>query len=176
MVSQRLWSPWRLEYVAAATDETSNCPFCTDRQTAAGVPELIVKAGRLTYATLNLFPYNNGHLMVLPYRHVADIVDLAPEEAAELMHLLTQGRRALGDALGPDAFNVGMNLGRAAGAGIPAHLHFHLVPRWEGDTSFMAVTADTKVLPESLDQTKRRLIEAWPSDDGTPQTTPPGAD
>ena len=175
MVSQRLWSPWRLEYVAAATDETSDCPFCTDRQTAAGVPELIVKAGRLTYATLNLFPYNNGHLMVLPYRHVADIVDLTPEEASELMHLLTQGRTALGDALGSDAFNVGMNLGRAAGAGIPAHLHFHLVPRWEGDTSFMAVTADTKVLPESLDQTKRRLIEAWPSNDDRPPATPPGA-
>ena len=175
MVSQRLWSPWRLEYVAAAADRTSDCPFCTDRTTAAGHPELVVKAGRLTYAVLNLYPYNNGHLMILPYRHVADIVDLSRDEAAELMHLLTQGRKALGAALGPDAFNVGMNLGRAAGAGIPAHLHFHLVPRWDGDTSFMAVTADTKVLPESLEQTKRRLIEAWPADDELSETTPPEA-
>ena len=163
MVLQRLWSPWRLDYVAGANDETPDCPFCVDPQTASENPALIVHAGACSYATLNLYPYNNGHLMVLPYRHVADIVDLNENEASDLMRVLTQARRALALALRPDAYNVGMNLGRAAGAGIPAHLHFHIVPRWDGDTNFMPVTADTKVLPESLDQTKHKVIEAWPA-------------
>ena len=131
---------------------------------AAKNPGIIVKAGKLSYATLNLYPYNNGHLMVLPYRHVDDIAGLAPEESSDLMILVTQAREALGTALNPDGFNVGMNLGRAAGAGIPSHLHFHIVPRWNGDTNFMPVTADTKVLPETLEETKRRLITAWPTD------------
>ena len=137
------------------------CPFCTTREAARELPGLIVRAGLHAYVILNLFPYNNGHLLVLPFRHVADITDLTADEANELMALLIESRAVLGEVLKTEAFNVGMNLGSAAGAGIPGHLHFHLVPRWAGDTNFMTVTSDTKVLPETLDQTKLRLAEAW---------------
>jgi len=140
---------------------TDRCPFCIDPATAAGLPELVVHAGRLAYVVLNLYPYNNGHLLVLPYRHVADLTELTEAEGHELMHLLVEARRVLGRALAPGAFNVGMNLGTAAGAGIPGHLHFHIVPRWTGDTNFMPVIGDTKVLPETLAATKARLVAAW---------------
>ena len=140
------------------------CPFCLERAAAQALPGLIVRAGKLAYVTLNLYPYNNGHLMILPYRHVADLTDLSEQEANELMALTIESRRALGDALAPDGLNVGMNLGAAAGAGIPRHLHYHIVPRWSGDTNFMPVLGDTKVLPESLEQTKARLLAAWPAD------------
>lgn len=154
-----------MDYVSGPNNEMRDCPFCVDRLTASEHPGLIVYAGALTYATLNLYPYNNGHLMVLPYRHVGDIVDLDEDEANNLVRVLTQARRALASALQPDGYNVGMNLGQAAGAGIPDHLHFHIVPRWDGDTNFMPVTADTKVLPESLDQTRQKVIEAWPAEE-----------
>ncbi|MDE2869781.1 MAG: HIT domain-containing protein [Chloroflexota bacterium] len=151
-----------MAYVRGEKRHGGDCPFCVTAAQAGDLPELIVHAGRLGYVTLNLYPYNNGHVLVLPYRHVADLDDLEPDEAGALMSLVVQARVALQQAFSPDGYNVGMNLGSAAGAGIPSHLHFHVVPRWAGDTNFMPVTGDVKVMPETLDQTKLRLMEAWP--------------
>ncbi len=137
------------------------CPFCVARQQAAELPGLIVHAGALAYVVLNLYPYNNGHLLVLPYRHAAELEELDTDEASALMALVVDSQAVLRRALAPDGFNIGMNLGSAAGAGIPGHVHFHVVPRWSGDTSFMPVTADVKVLPETLEQTRDRIARAW---------------
>ena len=150
-----------MRYVTGDDQSDGSCPFCLTREQARKAPGLIVRAGELAYVTLNLYPYNNGHLMILPYRHVADLTELRGEEANELMALLTESRAALEAVLAPDGFNIGMNIGDAAGAGIPAHLHFHVVPRWAGDTNFMPVVGDTKVLPETLQQTKERLLNGW---------------
>ena len=160
-----------MEYIAESERGDSSCPFCVERAAAAALPGLIVHAGNLAYATLNLYPYNNGHLMILPYRHVADLTDLKHDESVELISLLIESRRVLQTALRPEGFNIGMNIGRSAGAGIPEHLHFHMVPRWVGDTNFMPVVGDTKVLPESLEATKARIVEAWTAatDEGGPE-------
>ena len=151
-----------MAYITDEHRDDGECPFCVTPEQAADLPGLIVQAGRLAYVTLNLYPYNNGHVLALPYRHAADLDELHEDEAGELMALVTQARVALQRAFAPDGYNVGMNLGSAAGAGIPGHLHFHVVPRWAGDTNFMPVTGDVKVMPETLDQTKRRLVDAWP--------------
>ena len=126
------------------------------------LPGLIAAASHLAYATLNLYPYNGGHIMILPYRHVAELTDLTAEESADVMAMVKDGVRALRTAMTPTGFNIGVNLGTAAGAGVPGHVHFHVVPRWTGDTNFMPVVGDTKVLPESLDTTKARIVGAWP--------------
>lgn len=120
--------------------------------------------GKLVYAVLNLYPYNPGHLMVCPYRHVADYTDLDPDETAELAEYTKRAMRALRAAAGAHGFNIGMNQGPVAGAGIAAHLHQHIVPRWGGDTNFMPVVGHTKVLPQLLSQTREMLVEAWPED------------
>ena len=158
-----------MAYVMDEHRDDAACPFCVPVEQAAELPGLLVHAGRLAYVTLNLYPYNNGHVLVLPYRHAADLDELRPDEAGELMSLVVQARAALHKAFAPDGYNVGMNLGSAAGAGIPGHLHFHVVPRWAGDTNFMPVTGDVKVMPETLDHTKRRLVSAWPDSRGDAQ-------
>lgn len=158
---ERLWSPWRMEYVER-DHAGDDCPFCITRAEAERLPGLIVAAGKLAYVILNLYPYNGGHLIVNPYRHVGDVVEITPEEFADITSLLQEAVRALRGAMKPTGFNVGMNMGSAGGAGIPDHLHFHVVPRWDGDTNFMPVVGETKVMPESLEQTKARLVEAWP--------------
>ena len=150
-----------MAYLTDVEREDAGCPSCVERATAQALPGLIVRTEALVYATLNLYPYNNGHLLILPYRHVSDLTELTTEEANALMALLIESRRILQAALAPEAFNAGLNLGAAGGAGVPNHLHFHLVPRWSGDTNFMPVVGDTKVMPETLDQTKARLVEAW---------------
>ena len=150
-----------MTYVTEGSRNTSECPFCTQAVHAAKLPDLIVRAGHQAYVTLNLYPYNNGHLLVLPYRHVADLNELETDESNELMSLLTESRTVLQQEFMPDGYNIGMNLGTAAGAGIPGHIHFHIVPRWDGDTNFMPVTGDVKVLPETLVQTHDRLVAAW---------------
>ena len=135
-----------------------------DRQTAGQVAgeDHIVKRGTHINAILNAYPYTSGHLMVMPVRHVGDLEDLTPAEAAELWATTTQAVRALKAAYRPEGVNIGINLGRAAGAGVPGHLHVHVVPRWNGDTNFMTVTADTRVLPETLSRTRDKLVRAWP--------------
>ncbi len=169
---QRLWMPHRMAYIkggdethgdgrAAQPEET--CPFCR----APVLPDeegLVVARGQLSYAVLNLYPYNGGHVMICPYRHVADYTDLTEPETAEIGALTRRAIRALRSASAAQGFNVGMNLGGVAGAGIAGHLHQHVVPRWGGDTNFMPVVGRTKVLPELLANTRKLLAEAWPED------------
>jgi ATP adenylyltransferase len=145
-----LWAPWRLAYVEHA-DELDRCIFCEPE------PELLVHAGERAFAVLNKFPYSSGHLLVAPRRHLADFGQLDDGEALELHRLAARGVGALRAEYGAEGFNVGWNLGRVAGAGIADHVHLHVVPRWNGDTSFMPVLADVKVLPEHLLETARRL-------------------
>ncbi len=151
-----LWAPWRLEYVEHA-DESSGCIFC------GADDDLLVARGERALVVLNKFPYASGHLMVAPTRHVGEFGELTDEEAAEIHRLASQGIAALAQVYAPQGFNVGWNLGRIAGAGIVDHVHVHVVPRWLGDTNFMPVLADVKVLPEHLLETKRRLSAVWPS-------------
>ena len=153
---ERLWSPWRLAYVNSASGGSDpGCIFC--RSDEPGRDELILIRGRVTYVILNLFPYNNGHLMVVPNRHVATLASTTGDEQAELMRLTRHAEMALTEAYTPQGINIGINLGRPAGAGIVDHLHVHLVPRWNGDTNFMTAIADTRVLPEGLAATRDRL-------------------
>jgi ATP adenylyltransferase len=159
-VTKQLWAPWRLEYVANA-DELPGCIFCT----AAAAPDedaLVLHRGAVAFAVLNKFPYASGHFMLAPYRHVADLSDLTDAELLELHRLAESGMGALAETFAPQGYNLGWNLGRIAGAGIVGHVHLHVVPRWAGDTNFMPVLADVKVLPEHLDETRRKLAAAWP--------------
>ncbi len=158
---KRLWAPWRYAYIAAPT--VSGCVLCEAPASGDEKAALILHRAQDGYLVLNKYPYNTGHLMAVPIRHVARPDELTPREGAELMALVGLGIRALAQAMEPDGFNVGMNLGRAAGAGIADHLHLHIVPRWAGDTNFMPVLGDVKVLPEHLDDTYRRLIAALAS-------------
>jgi ATP adenylyltransferase len=156
----RLWTPHRLSYVAGLGPGDDDCPFC--RVPAFPDEEgLVVARGETVYVVLNLYPYNPGHLMVLPYRHVADYTDLTTEETAELSSFTQTAMRAVRHASGAHGFNIGMNQGSVAGAGIAAHLHQHVVPRWGGDTNFMPVVGRTKVLPQLLTDTRATLAESW---------------
>ena len=155
---EHLWSPWRLAYVTGAA-RTEACVFCAaDADSGEGQGRLVVHRGRLAYVILNLYPYNNGHLMVVPRRHVATLAQIEGEELAELFTLTRLSEMALTEAYAPQGLNVGINLGRAAGAGVADHLHIHLVPRWGGDTNFMTVVGVSRVLPETLDETAARLV------------------
>jgi ATP adenylyltransferase len=147
----RLWSPWRLEYVTRG-DTTTGCIFCESLNDA-----LVVFKGKTAFIILNLYPYNNGHLMVVPYRHVATLALLTPEELAELGLLTQRSELALTEAYAPHGLNVGINLGKPAGAGVLEHMHVHVVPRWNGDTNFMTVVGEMRVLPEDLGASAARL-------------------
>ncbi|HET8679610.1 MAG TPA: HIT domain-containing protein [bacterium] len=155
---KHLWAPWRLAYVAAPKDE--GCFLCEALASGNDRATLLVHRAELGFLILNRYPYNRGHLMAVPNRHVARLDALTSDEADALMQLTTLAVRALEQMAGPQGFNIGMNLGRAAGAGIEDHLHMHVVPRWISDTNFMPVLGDTKVLPEHLDQTYDRLSAA----------------
>jgi ATP adenylyltransferase len=158
---ERLWAPWRLEYVQKPEGE-DGCVFC---RAAAGDDgdHLVLHRGERSFALLNRFPYSSGHLMVAPYRHGSGFESLDGEEALEVHRLAVQGIEALRAVYAPDGFNVGWNLGRVAGAGIVDHGHVHVVPRWSGDTNFMPVLTDVRVIPEHLTESRRRLAAAWPS-------------
>ena len=155
MTLDRLYTPWRLAYVTGAA-KSSDCVFCAAQETA-DADALIVLRGSTCFVILNLFPYNNGHLMVVPNRHIATLVDARPEELHEMMEVTRLSEMALREAFNPQGLNVGINLGRAAGAGVADHLHIHLVPRWSGDTNFMTAVGETRVLPEDLAATVARL-------------------
>ena len=153
---ERLWAPWRMQYVAGAA-KSEGCIFCEKWKAGEDAENLLLCRGETCFTILNLFPYNNGHLMVVPVRHVADIVDLAPAEHAEMFRQMQRAVTALRETMRPHGFNVGFNLGQAAGAGIADHLHLHVVPRWTGDTNFMPVLGDTRVISEALEETYRKL-------------------
>ena len=158
---KQLWAPWRLEYIQGA-DEQEGCLFC--RATSLGDQEgLVVHRGERAFVLLNRYPYASGHLMVAPYRHEGEFGELTAEEALDVHRLGSAGVGALAEVMRPQGFNLGWNLGRIAGAGIVDHVHLHVVPRWAGDTNFMPVLADVKVLPEALEDTRRKLVAAWPS-------------
>ena len=152
----RLWTPWRLGYVTSASDLVPGCVFCDALAPEADL-SLIVFRGASCFVILNLYPYNNGHLMVVPQRHVGRLADLSPEEATEMMALTRAVEMALQELYQPHGFNMGLNLGKSAGAGVLDHLHMHVVPRWHGDTNFMTVVGETRVLPEELAHTAERL-------------------
>jgi ATP adenylyltransferase len=159
-VTEQLWAPWRLEYIKRA-DEDDGCIFCRAAE-AADEESLVVHRGERTFALLNKYPYASGHLMVAPARHVGDFGELTGDEALEIHRLAATGVGALAEEYGPHGYNLGWNLGRVAGAGIVDHVHLHVVPRWLGDTNFMPVLADVRVMPEALAETRRRLRERWP--------------
>jgi len=159
-MSDPLWAPWRLEYVSSASEQTG-CIFCR----AVGAPEdadsLVVHRGETAFVMLNRFPYSAGHLMIAPTRHVGDLRELSAQEAAEIHSLSAHALEVLSSLFKPDGFNVGWNLGRSAGAGVVDHVHEHVVPRWQGDTNFMPVLADVRVIPEHLQATHARVEAAW---------------
>jgi ATP adenylyltransferase len=158
-VTERLWAPWRLEYIRTA-DEQPGCVFCI---AAEGDDEerLVVHRGERAFVLLNKFPYASGHLMVAPFRHGVEFGALDDDEAAEVHRLASRGMAALASEYAPQGYNLGWNLGRVAGAGVVDHVHLHVVPRWNGDTNFMPVLADVKVLPEHLTESRRRLAAAF---------------
>jgi ATP adenylyltransferase len=155
---ERLWTPWRLSYVTAAGQgEPAACIFCDAGREGTADAALVLVRSALSFVILNRYPYNNGHLMVVPGRHVASLTALTPDELADLMLLTRNAEAVLTEAYRPHGLNLGMNLGRPAGAGIADHVHMHVVPRWNGDTSFMSVVGNVRVLPEELSQTAERL-------------------
>jgi ATP adenylyltransferase len=156
---ERLYTPWRSAYVTSA-DTATGCFLCEKPREHDDERNLIVARRERVYAMLNLYPYNTGHLLVAPYTHGGDLDTLDAATAGALMSMTQELVGALRQAYRPDGFNAGMNLGRPAGAGVPDHLHLHVVPRWNGDTNFMPVLAETKVLPESLEQTYARVRSA----------------
>lgn len=156
---ERLWTPYRMAYVRSDTT-AEGCPFCQIPQ-GDDVDKLVVARGEVTYAVLNLHPYNPGHLMVVPYRHVAGLEELTDAESAELMSMTQQAIRVIRSVSDPHAFNVGLNLGGPAGGSLADHLHQHVVPRWSGDANFITVIGDTKTLPQLLEDTRALLAEAW---------------
>ena len=157
---ERLWTPWRLTYVTEASAASGGCIFC-DALARIDNDSLIVHQGRRTYVILNKFPYNNGHLMVVPHRHAGRLDALDADELSELIVLTRTAERALEAVYHPHGFNMGLNLGKPAGAGVLDHLHLHVVPRWNGDTNFITVVGETRVLPEELGQTAARVRQAF---------------
>jgi ATP adenylyltransferase len=159
-----LWAPWRIEFIRSKKE--SGCFLCGNEkpEAAKSEEELIVARFPLCFVLLNRYPYNSGHLMVVPYRHVGDIAELSPDEAHELMDACVVAKKVLGSLMFPDAYNIGFNLGLAAGAGVADHLHMHIVPRWNGDTNFMPVLGGCRVVPEALLDTAKLIRAAWPRD------------
>jgi ATP adenylyltransferase len=160
-----IWSPWRMAYIEGQDEETG-CLFCTRRSQEDGPENLIVHRGQRAFVILNRYPYTNGHMMIVPNRHHPTIEGLDPPTLEELMVLSQQAMAALRKAYNASAFNVGINIGDAAGAGVADHVHIHVVPRWKGDTNFMATAAQTRIIPEALRDTYARLRQAWPKGPG----------
>ncbi len=152
---ERLWAPWRLEYIAG--EKTEGCIFCVFPSQDDDRKNRILYRGEHAFVIMNAFPYSNGHLLVVPYCHISDLTELNDEQSLELMQLVKKSICVLKEAFRPDGINVGVNQGTAAGAGIADHVHLHIVPRWNGDTNFMPVFADVKVIPEALETTYDKL-------------------
>ena len=165
----RLYAPWRMAYIeqpqkdrrSALPQSRTSCVFCDAAAASDDIDNLIVHRGKSAFVLLNLFPYNTGHLLVVPYLHTDKLSDLDDDASLELWTLAKGAQAALESVMHPEGYNLGMNLGTVSGAGIADHLHLHIVPRWNGDTNFMPVLADIKVLPDALENTCRKLRAAW---------------
>ncbi len=150
-----LWAPWRIKYILGKKDK---CIFCDKLKENRDKENYVLLRGENGFVMLNTFPYNNGHLMVAPYKHVPDLEGLQENELGEMMELVKKSTQILKKALHPEGFNIGINMGKVAGAGVEGHIHIHIVPRWGGDTSFISTVGDTKIIPESLDDTYNKLL------------------
>ena len=157
---ENLWSPWRMKYVTD-NGKPGECIFCSYPKMKDGVENLIVHRGESAFVILNRYPYTSGHLMVVPYQHVASIEELTPEIRSEMMEMVNETLGVLRKVYQPEGFNIGINTGSAGGAGIAEHAHIHIVPRWVGDTNFMSTTGETRVIPEDMEVTYKRISEAW---------------
>ena len=157
---ERMWAPWRMEMIRAPHCKDEGCFLCTKPAQDKDRENLVLERGETCYCLMNLYPYNNCHLMVVPYRHSGEIMDLTPQELAELMRLAQRWIAIIRKAARPEGFNVGMNLGRIAGAGMAEHLHLHIVPRWGGDTNFMSVFGGSRVINQALEETWEELSQA----------------
>ncbi len=164
---QHMWAPWRMEYITGTKPKNTGCIFCLEKETwhsdisEEEAKRLIVYKGKECFVMLNKYPYAAGHLMILPFRHIGDITELTPSESAEIMFLSQESAKILREECRVDGINMGVNLGSAAGAGVADHLHFHAVPRWHGDSQFIAVTADIRLIPEHLEKTQARFMLAF---------------
>jgi ATP adenylyltransferase len=162
VATERIWAPWRLEYVKdASKDSADECVFCAKAGSDDDEAALIVHRGERCFVILNLYPYTNGHLMIAPFEHLASLTDLDAESTAEMMGLAQRAITLLGERYEPHGYNVGFNQGRVAGAGVEHHIHMHVVPRWGGDNNFMPVLADTRVMPQTLEQSYEALAGAF---------------
>lgn len=155
-----LWSPWRMEYISR-NDKPAGCIFCSACADQDGDQNLIIRKGKLAFVILNRYPYTSGHVMVVPNAHLPSLVSLDSPTIEEMMQLIQQGLRTIEKTYHPHGFNVGANIGTVAGAGVADHVHFHIVPRWNGDTNFMTTVGGARVLPEELGQTQQKLKSGW---------------
>ena len=158
---ERIWSPWRHDYVTSGVNQPG-CVLCRALEGVEGADRLIVHRAPHSFIVMNLYPYNAGHLMIAPRRHVGGLAEASPEELAEMMDLARRLEAVLAEVYHPDGINLGMNLGRSAGAGVPGHIHLHVVPRWTGDTNFMTVVGETRVIPEDPEKACARLRPYFP--------------
>ena len=156
---KQLWAPWRMTYIEEPSG--GDCIFCVRDIPEQDRSRLILKRGKWAFVMMNKFPYSNGHLLIAPYRHTADMKELSEEEQLEIFQFLALSQSSLDRAFKPEGFNIGINLGKVSGAGVADHLHFHIVPRWTGDTNFMPVFSDIRVIPQHLDVTFEKLAEGF---------------
>jgi ATP adenylyltransferase len=170
-MEKNLWAPWRMEYILSK--KTKECIFCLDKDESQDKKKLILFRSSLSFVIMNRYPYNNGHLMVAPFKHVPALEDLDGDTALNMFTLLKNSLGILRRCLRPEGFNVGINMGRVGGAGIEDHLHIHIVPRWNGDTNFMPVVGDVRVMPEHLDDTYNRLSPLFQALCNNTQTATP---
>ena len=158
---EHMWAPWRIGYITGEEKKFEGCVFCEVVKLNDDEKQYIVHRGKHCYVILNRYPYNNGHVMVVPYKHESDLLELADEIQEECRLMINTTIRALRKVFNPHAINMGLNMGKAAGAGIEEHIHYHILPRWEGDTNYMPVIAGVKVISESLDATHKNLVKAF---------------
>lgn len=155
----KLWAPWRQQFIYNHREKPRSCLFCRVKKSRQDVKNFLIERGKLSFTMLNLYPYNNGHLMVVPYRHIGSLELLNRQEVEEIFLLIQKTTKTLGRVIKPHGYNIGMNIGKAAGAGFAGHLHLHLVPRWEGDINFMPVCSQTKVVSESLQSLYQKITD-----------------
>jgi len=160
MGMDRLWAPWRMEFIRDGLKD-GECFLCTAARSTDDAGRYVVRRGEHCFCLLNRYPYNNGHVLICPYRHVGELENLTRAELDELMRITIEAKRALDRACSPHGYNVGLNLGRVAGAGLEEHLHMHVVPRWSGDTSFLTTIGSTKMIPQALEEMWQILREKW---------------